>query len=55
MNATTCPADAVSPDDDADLVIHEFDRPTGGALELLGFSVHCGGGAAPGLPTALVA
>lgn len=31
--------------DDADLVIHEFDRPAGAALdlELMAFTVHCGG------------
>ncbi|WP_186763189.1 hypothetical protein [Lentzea tibetensis] len=35
----------IVPADEADLVIYEFDRPTGtaGDLDLLAFTVHCGG------------
>lgn len=44
MFSTRALADAL-PADEADLVIYEFDRPTGAALELdfIGFTVHCGG------------
>ncbi|HEX6340535.1 hypothetical protein [Umezawaea sp.] len=47
MNATTRTADDLT--DDLDLVIHEFDRPAGAALDFLGFSVHCHGGPVTGL------
>jgi hypothetical protein len=46
MNAIARPLDAIT--DDTDLVIYEFDRPTGHALDFLGFSVHCEGGPVPG-------
>jgi hypothetical protein len=53
MNASARPLDAITLTDDADLVIYEFDRPTGHALDFLGFSVHCEGGPVPGLRATL--
>ena len=47
MNTTARTADTLA--DDTDLVIYEFDRPTGHTLDFLGFSVHCSGGPVPGL------
>ncbi|MFD9733442.1 hypothetical protein [Umezawaea sp. NPDC059074] len=51
MNTTTRTADALA--DDLDLVIYEFDRPSGHALDFLGFSVHTEGGPIPGVRSAL--
>jgi hypothetical protein len=47
MNITTRTLDTRTDDDD--LVIYEFDRPSGQALDFLGTCTHCSGGPVLGL------
>jgi len=53
MNTTTRTVDALT--EDLDLVIYEFDRASGHALDFLGFSVHCEGGPIPGVRSTFAA